>query len=137
MGITAVPSVDTAQYWLEASNFNMDSAIELFFSSSVTASTSNIGEPLSSLIPSNESNESAMNVDDLFQPYNIPPDMKYDMNDEEVIRKPDNVKKQRLTSEANDYHEFVAKRTALLGEKVHVRYREISRKGKPLYSITM
>ena len=129
MGITAVPSVDTAQYWLEASNFNMDSAIELFFSSSVSAPTSNFCEPLSSSGPSNESNDFAMNVDDPFQRFNIPPDMKYDLNDEEVIRKPDNVKKQRLMSEANDYHEFVAKRTALLGEKVHVRYEKISESG--------
>ena len=122
MSITAVISAETAQYWLEASNFNMDSAIELFFSSSGTAATSSIGGSSSLSLPSNATNEFAMNVDDPFQAHNVPLNSKYDMYDEGEIRKPDNVKKQRLMSEANDYHEFISKRTALLGEKVHVRY---------------
>ena len=34
IAVTAAPSTEVAMYWLEAGNFNMESAIELYFSTS-------------------------------------------------------------------------------------------------------
>lgn len=45
MSITDVRSAETAEYWLEAANFSIDSAINLFFSSSNAIPTRTANPP--------------------------------------------------------------------------------------------
>jgi hypothetical protein len=61
-----------------------------------------------------ESSDDLMNVDDVYQGFENPNDLsKQDFGGEEVIRKPDTVKKQRLMDIQNDYFEFQAKKEAM------------------------
>lgn len=61
-----------------------------------------------------ESGDDVMNVDDIYQGFENPNDIsKSGFMGEEVIRKPDTVKKQRLMDIQNDYFEFQAKKEAM------------------------
>lgn len=60
-----------------------------------------------------DSSEDHMNVDDAYQGFENPDYFKAEAV-EEVIRKPDTVKKQRLMDAHNEYFEFQAKKDAIL-----------------------
>jgi hypothetical protein len=61
-----------------------------------------------------ESGDDLMNVDYVYHGFENPNDLsKQDFGGEEVIRKPDTVKKQRLMDIQNDYFEFQAKKEAM------------------------
>ena len=132
IAVTAAPSTEVAMYWLEAGNFNMESAIELYFSTSalpMPPGGNSGGNFDTSAAELGFRNENDMNVDDPSVTSGTPPEFIFDNNiypyrkeDEvEVIRRPDTVKKQRLMSEQSDQYLLMA-RKAVLNQNLPVRY---------------
>jgi hypothetical protein len=80
--ITGLTDVNQVQYWLEMSDFNLDSAVELFYSSD-----SHQMPVLGSALRPNQV---------VSNPSSRP--KYYEEDNEEVMRKPDRVKRSRLVS---------------------------------------